>query len=150
MRIFVEKHYEKESVLFSVMVQMAIAVRGILSFAGQFFLRRQPLQGSGKIVQTLIVGGHAEIKKAVGILSNNQPIKRNIKTVTGIEEMKAAMQLHKTGEIIFCAGTISYKKILLCIENQHSNIDYKFFAAGSNSIVGSMSKNDSGETVVFC
>ncbi|MEP6726985.1 MAG: glycosyltransferase family 2 protein [Bacteroidota bacterium] len=150
MRIFVEKHYEKESVLFSVMVQMAIATRGVLSFAGQFFLRRQQVQGSTKIVQTLIVGGDAETKKAVEILSNNQPIKRNISVVKDIDGIKAAIQLHKTSEIIFCAGVISYKDIILCIENLHRNVDYKFFAAGSNSIIGSMSKNDSGETVVFC
>ena len=149
MGIFVEKHYEKQSRLFSIMVRMAIAVRGIVSFAGQFFLRRQSLQEPGKIVNTIIAGEHAEIKKAVEVL-NSQPEKRNIIQVAGLPEINAAMQLQKTGEIIFCAGNTCYQDIIDYIENTHSNIDYKFFASGSNSIVGSMSKNSSGETVVFC
>ena len=149
MGIFVEKHYEKQSRLFSIMLRMAIGVRGIVSFAGQFFLHRQSSQGPGKIVHTIIAGEPAEIKKAVGAL-NNQTEKRNIIQVAGLPEINAALQLQKTGEIIFCAGHTSYKDIIDYIENAHSNIDYKFFASGSNSIVGSMSKNSSGETVVFC
>ena len=149
MRIFVEKHYEKESRLFSIMVQLAIAVRGILSFLGRFFLRLRLLQSGSTIVQTLVVGGHTETKKAVEALGNQQ-IQRNIITVTGMREIKEVMQVQKTHEIIFCAGSISYQEIFQCIENLRHDVDYKFFAAGSNSIVGSMSKNNSGETVVFC
>jgi GT2 family glycosyltransferase len=148
MRIFVEKHYERQSRMFSILVRVAIAVKGILSFTGQFFLRGQSLQGTNKIVNTIIVGEGDEAKKAAGML-NNQPIKRNITTVTGIREINAAVQLQKTGEIIFCAGAICYKDIIQCIENLHGNIDYKFYAAGSNSMVGSISKNNSGETVVL-
>jgi N-acetylglucosaminyl-diphospho-decaprenol L-rhamnosyltransferase len=149
MGIFVEKHYGKQSRLFSIMLRMAIAIRGIVSFAGQFFLRRQSLQESDNIIYAIIAGEHAETKKAVEIL-NSQPEKRNIITVTGIPEINAAMQLQKTGEVIFCAGNICYKEIIGYIENTHNDIDYKFFASGSNSIVGSRSKNNSGETVVFC
>ncbi|MEO6315110.1 MAG: glycosyltransferase family 2 protein [Chitinophagaceae bacterium] len=149
MRLFVEKHYEKESRLFSVMVQMAIAMRGVVSFAGQVFRRRQPTQDADKLVQTIVAGAHAETKKALEVLAS-QPIKRNIITVTGVREIEAVMQVQKTSEIIFCAGAISYKEIIQCIAAMNGNIDYKFFAAGSYSMVGSISKNNSGETVVFC
>ena len=47
MRIFVEKYYGKEWGLFSVMMQLAIAMRGVLSFTGRLFLNRQPSQAPG-------------------------------------------------------------------------------------------------------
>lgn len=147
MRIFVEKHYEKESRLFTIMVQMAIAVRGVLSFVGSLFLgfRLQPVN---KTVQTIVVGKPSEIKKAVEALGR-QPLKRNIVTVTGIAEVSQVMQTQKTSEIIFCAGALSYRDIIGCIQEMRHDVDYKFFAAGSNSMVGSMSKNNTGETVVL-
>jgi len=148
MRIFVEKHYEKESRLFTVMVQIAIAVRGLLSFIGRFFFRLRLLQDRNKMVQTILVGAAAETCRAVEVLGK-QSIQRNIITVTGIPEMRKAMQLQKTREIIFCAGTLSYKDIIGCIEDIRHDVDYKFFAAGSHSIIGSMSKNNTGETVVM-
>ncbi len=147
MRIFVEKHYEKESRLFTIMVQMAIAVRGLLSFVGSLFLGLR-LQPANKTVQTIVVGGQTEIKKAVEALAR-QPLKRDIITVTGIAEISQAMQSQKTSEIIFCAGLLSYKDIISCIEEMQHDVDYKFFAAGSDSMVGSMSKNNTGETVVL-
>lgn len=149
MRIFVEKHYEKESRLFTVMVQLAIAVRGVLSFIGRFFLRFRPVQQAAKPVQTIVVGNHSETQGAVEVLGK-QSLQRDIITVTSIREISSVMELQKTGEIIFCAGTISYQDIIRCIENMRHDVDYKFFAAGSNSIVGSMSKNNTGETVVLC
>ncbi len=148
MRIFVEKHYEKESWLFSIMVQMAIGVRGMFAFMGRLFLRKPSAQGQNKMVQTIIVGSASETVKANEAL-HNQPIKRNIITVNELKDISAAMQLQKTGEIIFCAGMICYKDIIQCIETLHSDVDYKYYAAGSNSMVGSMSKSDSGETVVL-
>ena len=148
MRIFVKKHYEKDSWVFSKMVQMAIAARGFLSFTGQIFLRRPSLQATNKTVHSIIVGAPAETAKAAEVLSH-EPIKRNITILTALQDIKAGAQLQQTGEIIFCAGVIAYKDIICCIERLQSNIDYKFYAAGSNSMVGSMSKNNSGETVVL-
>jgi len=147
MRIFVEKYYGKEWGLFSVMMQLAIAMRGVLSFTGRLFLNRQPSQAPNKIIHTIIVGKPAETQHAANVLAH-QPVKRNIITVTDIRDINGAMQLNKPGEIIFCAGVICYKTIIDCIENLPGNIDYKFYAAGSNCIVGSMSKTNSGETVV--
>ncbi|MFT3932294.1 MAG: glycosyltransferase family 2 protein [Chitinophagaceae bacterium] len=147
MRIFVEKHYEKESWLFTKMVQLAIGVRSLLAFVGHVF-NGKPKAEQDSLLQTLIVGGSAETIKPIRALQQ-QPVKRNIITVTALKDIAAAMQLQKTGEIIFCEGIISYKEIFRCIEDLKHNVDYKFFAAGSNSMVGSMSKNNSGETVVL-
>ncbi|HTL08733.1 MAG TPA: glycosyltransferase family 2 protein, partial [Chitinophagaceae bacterium] len=147
MRIFVDKHYEKESRLFSFMVQMAIGVRGVLSFTGRTVLQQQLPQDAYRVIQTIVVGGHAETRKAVLALKVN-PVKRNIIIVTGLREIQSVMQVQKTREIIFCAGSIGYKEIFNCMEAMAGEVDFKIFAAESNSIVGSMSKNNTGETVV--
>lgn len=50
-------------------------------------------------------------------------------------------------EIIFCRGRLSYQNILEKLEQVPPGISIKIFAAGSGSIVGSQSKNVSGEFV---
>ena len=79
---------------------------------------------------TIIVGNGAETNSAAAIL-NNQPIQRNITCVESIPEIYTLLQLRGADEIIFCAGTISYKEIIQCADSLYSNIDYKFFAAGT-------------------
>ena len=50
-------------------------------------------------------------------------------------------------EIIFCEGTLSFKEIIEGVQQQPSGIVTKIHAGGSNSIVGSDSKDTSGEAV---
>ncbi|MEQ1677627.1 MAG: glycosyltransferase, partial [Chitinophagaceae bacterium] len=50
-------------------------------------------------------------------------------------------------EVIFCAGTISYSEIITVLKKLPQGIVAKIHAAGSSSIVGSDSKDTSGETV---
>jgi hypothetical protein len=63
--------------------------------------------------------------------------------------MEQVLQAQSISEIIFCAGTITYKTIIGSIEKMGSERLYKFFAQGSSSITGSSSKNSSGETIVL-
>lgn len=50
-------------------------------------------------------------------------------------------------EIIFCEGSLSFKEIINAIPNAGKNLKIKIHAAGSRSIVGSDSKDTSGEAV---
>lgn len=50
-------------------------------------------------------------------------------------------------EVIFCEGTLSFKNIIETIQQLPKGTIIKFHASGSNSIVGSNSKNSSGEFV---
>src|SRR6185436_450360 len=50
-------------------------------------------------------------------------------------------------ELIFCEGTISFKNIIAAIQQLPKATMIKFHASGSNSIVGSNSKDSSGEFV---
>lgn len=50
-------------------------------------------------------------------------------------------------EIVFCQGTLSFKNIIDCIVEMPGRVKIKIHAAGSHSIVGSDSKDSSGEAV---
>lgn len=50
-------------------------------------------------------------------------------------------------EVIFCAGTLSYSEIISVLKKLPQGIVAKIHTAGSGSIVGSDSKDTSGETV---
>jgi len=50
-------------------------------------------------------------------------------------------------EVIFCEGILSFKNIIEALQKSHGKIKVKIHAAGSHSIVGSDSKENSGEAV---
>ena len=50
-------------------------------------------------------------------------------------------------EAIFCEGTLSFKNIIDSIERSAGKVKFKIHAADSHSIVGSDSKDSSGETL---
>ncbi|MGZ8557104.1 MAG: glycosyltransferase family 2 protein [Chitinophagaceae bacterium] len=50
-------------------------------------------------------------------------------------------------EVIFCEGGLSFKNIIHAVQKSGDGIKVKIHAAGSHSIVGSNSKEDSGEAV---
>ena len=52
-------------------------------------------------------------------------------------------------EIIFCEGALSFRDIIEALQQLPENITAKFHASGSNSIVGSDSKDASGETLTI-
>ena len=63
---------------------------------------------------------------------------KNIKSLTGSFSFS---------EIIFCEGTLTFINIIEAVQQLGGKITVKFHAAGSNSIVGSDSKNETGETL---
>ncbi len=50
-------------------------------------------------------------------------------------------------EIIFCEGTLSFREIIESIQQLPKHVHIKFHATGSGSIIGSDSKDSSGEAV---
>jgi len=106
---------------------------------------------------TLIAGTETEFEKITQLLKNaglHQKILGrlgvNENDVTAISDWKNVKQLSATipfREIIFCEGTLSFKEIIQGIKNLPRNIVAKIHAENSMSIVGSDSKDSSGEAV---
>lgn len=63
---------------------------------------------------------------------------RNLKNISGIIPIR---------EMIYCIGQLSYSELISCLHEAPSGIAVKIHATGSSSIVGSQSKDISGESV---
>ena len=59
--------------------------------------------------------------------------------------MKEVVQIYKIDEIIFCSKDISAQDIMQWMSKLGSSIDYKIIPKESLSIIGSSSKNSTGE-----
>jgi GT2 family glycosyltransferase len=64
-----------------------------------------------------------------------------------IEHLKTLLESIKIREIIFCKGYLSYSTIINRIQELPQNVYLRFHAFGSQSIVGSDSKDTSGESM---
>jgi O-antigen biosynthesis protein len=107
--------------------------------------------------QTLIVGSENEYNNAMSILREAElgervlgrvAIHADEKDAIGywnkLSDLKHAVDYE---ELIFCEGTLSFKDIFYTIQIVPRNIRLKFHARKSQSIVGSDSKDTSGESV---
>ena len=145
MALFVEKHYGKQAGWYTFLLQVAIRVRAGLSFAGKLLLPAR--HSTHRDLPLLIAGSPEAAHETLSILKKN-----NLPAVstqsTNLEE--PLVQLIKTrgiGEIIYCAGTISYKDIIRQLQELPPDLLSRFHAAGSRSLVGSQTKNTGGEAL---
>jgi hypothetical protein len=107
--------------------------------------------------QTLIVGSENEYDNAMSILREADFGERVLGRVAIHDDEEGAIgYLSKLNdlkhavdykELIFCEGSLSFKDILDTIQIVPKNIRLKFHARKSQSIVGSDSKDTSGESV---
>lgn len=75
---------------------------------------------------------------------DDKDISGTIAPLTSINEVAAAIGAQ---EVIFCAGTLSYKQIISFTATLDGSLRLRFRAVGSCSIVGSDSSTASGETL---
>ncbi len=80
-----------------------------------------------------------------GRVSNNNAIVPN--TLSNIQQLPALVKTYPVKEIIFCEDGLTFKEIIAAIEQLPQTTRNKFHASGSNSIVGSDSKDISGDYV---
>lgn len=128
-------------------------IRWFLSKTGILSSRRD----HSEELNTVIVGTSAEHEEALHILKEAGYAERVIGRVsisntdtTGLSDWKNLKQLYiNTGfrEIVFCIGQLSLKEILEVIPQLPQFVKIKFHLKNSRSIVGSDSKDRSGEAL---
>jgi hypothetical protein len=64
-----------------------------------------------------------------------------------INELAAMTKPYPFNELIICAGTITYKETIQLIKQLPGDLSIKIHAAGSNSIIGSSSKDKPGNAI---
>jgi GT2 family glycosyltransferase len=68
-------------------------------------------------------------------------------TVTTLAHAPGAIRALDARELIFCAGTMSFESIVAQTERLARHVKLRYHAAGSSSLVGSDSKDSSGEAL---
>lgn len=108
--------------------------------------------------QTIIVADKKDFSTITGILENAGMTERVLgrvgyndtteEPVLGtIDQLSELVNKYQVKEIIFCENGLSFKEIISSIHALPGNTRNKFHASGSNSIVGSNSKNTSGDFI---
>jgi GT2 family glycosyltransferase len=127
-RLFIEWHY-LETTNENEQRRQTIVVAA----EKDFFIIEEMLQNAGMT------------ERILGRVSNdstgNKPVLGNI------EQLPELVKKYQVKEIIFCENGLSFKEIISCINALPGTSRNKFHASGSNSIVGSDSKNTSGDFI---
>ncbi|HVT84847.1 MAG TPA: glycosyltransferase [Chitinophagaceae bacterium] len=108
-------------------------------------------------LNTVIVGTPAEYENALHVMKEAGYAERVIGRVsvsendtTGMSYWKNLKQLYKNigfSEIIFCIGNLSFREIIEIVPQLPGSVKLKFHTDKSRSIVGSDSKDTSGEAL---
>jgi O-antigen biosynthesis protein len=83
-------------------------------------------------------------EKIIGRVAANGDEKNYVSTLGNVSNAVRALNAR---EIIFCAGSLSYKKIISQLETLPRKIKIRFHAHGSKSIVGSDASTSSGRII---
>jgi O-antigen biosynthesis protein len=108
--------------------------------------------------QTIVVAGEKDFNAISELMQNAGMSERVLGRVdTGlevsagslgnIEQLPVLIKKYRLREVIFCENGLSFKEIIRMIGNMPRGIRNKFHASGSSSIVGSDSKNVSGDYI---
>lgn len=142
MLLFVKKHPQQfYNGAFNMLIQLAITLRGMLSWAGNLF-RSTPPDHIHSNDSFFVIG----TKDQVPQLASKFPSLRINGSASAPEE--AAKDFQKANSILLCESEqLSFQQIISLTQNYGSNYNIYIHAAGSNSIVSSSSKNKSGRVI---
>lgn len=148
-----------ESIRFSRGVILFGGIAALLLITGLRWLMLQvglvkPSEEEQLKEPVLVVGTTAEFNAVMQVFSNAAQQKSIVGRISADDDTTALGSLADINflvrqlgvkEIIFCSGQLTNKTIIDTLPKIKGQIRYRFHAAGSNSIVGSDSKDSSGD-----
>ena len=163
MNLFLQKHNTSaKSSLYSFFIKIAIG----LKMADNSFKKGRSIVDINKKqhihypLTTIIISSEIDYLCLINSLKNNI-IKLNIigrisndqnNTTTSLgclNDLPQIIHLKNINNVIFCINKLSINEIVLIIQTLEPSINYSFHYAGSNSIVGSNNKNESGDCIAL-
>ena len=163
MNLFLQKHNTSaKSSLYSFFIKIAIG----LKMADNSFKKGRSIVDINKKqhihypLTTIIISSEIDYLCLINSLKNNI-IKLNIigrisndqnNTTTSLgclNDLSQIIHLKNINNVIFCINKLSINEIVLIIQTLEPSINYSFHYAGSNSIVGSNNKNESGDCIAL-
>ncbi len=130
-----------------------VGIRAIL----HFFKTGNLSVGKSRPNNLVIIGSAAESKRVRNLLTEAQVLKNFIGTVSpdetddtstylsSINRLDDVVQIYRVDEIIFCSKDVSSENIMQWMSRLGTDLEFKIVPRESISIIGSSSKNSSGE-----
>lgn len=150
--------FSRGILLFGILLSLIL-----MNFLRQFFINWGIMETSDENDeqrQTIVVSGEKDYavitelmrnaglqERVLGRVSNNPSEKKQ--ALGGIEELPDLIKKYPVKEIIFCENGLQTKEIIYILSRLPLGVRNKFHASGSSSIVGSYSKNVSGDYVAI-
>ncbi|MEP6585045.1 MAG: glycosyltransferase [Ginsengibacter sp.] len=108
--------------------------------------------------ETVIAGTETEFDQAFGLLEKAGMQERllgrietvsteNNETIGRLDEIALLVKSYPVKEIIFCEGSLTFKKIIECISLLPRRIRIKIFTSCSNTLIGSESQHSAGKSL---
>lgn len=117
----------------------------------------QSIRNGEQNANTLIIASQKEYQEIIQLMKDaglqerilgRVSVNQNDETAVGywknLDKLSSAIPFR---EVIFCEGSLSFSEIIKGLTQLPKNMSLKFHASGSHSIVGSDSKNRSGEAM---
>lgn len=159
MSLFVKKHYSsRRAGLFNFFIQIAIWLRAFIAAVGGLFKQKRNSSAKNEADRAIIVSNAKDYllitdliqrsgapRNLLGRVDNGETLTEGSLGI--ICQLPELIKKYQAGEIIFCEAGISFKEIILIIQQLPYGIRTKFHASGSSSIVGSDSRNRKGEVI---
>jgi GT2 family glycosyltransferase len=95
--------------------------------------------------RVVAMGSAASLSTVRTILQTTAPQSELVAELHHAAELQQTAALFKANEIVFCADTLSYKSIIAQITAMGSGYDYKILNTGTDTLIGSNSKNTAGD-----
>ena len=110
---------------------------------------------SNEMNQTVIAGTESDFNEVSALLQKAGMQERVLgriepgevaepKTIGTFNNLKSLLRLYPVKEIIFCEGTLSFKKIIDVIPSMPLHLRVKLYAARTNTLIGSSRKDEAG------
>jgi GT2 family glycosyltransferase len=148
MSIFVKKHFGKtESRWFSFFIHAAIWLRAVPDAIG-IFIKAGNDKKKVKRLNTFILASVPEAEKIKELLEKKEESARTFKVLSKLEDLGKPIALHRIDEMIFSESFLYYKQIIESIQKLPHHISKKFYNPKTGIIIGSDSKNRSGDVIV--
>lgn len=161
MKIFVKKHYSAGGgIIFSFFFQIAIWLRAALSAIYIIVSKISNNNAADDLINAArqyVVVGSAEACREMENLLHNAGKKDNAigkmitDSSTTVESIYKTQQQKITDRnntvLVLCNEVLTWKNIIYLVEKLNGSISIRFHAKDSNSIVGSDSKNVSGDVI---
>lgn len=154
---FLDAAYRSSRAIIMMGTVWAIAGTALLRLGIHFWKYGNFEVGQDRAKNLVIVGTTAESERVERLLQQAQVQKKLIGVVSpnaaadqrtylsSLEQLNEVVQIYKIEEIIFCSKDVATQQIMHWMTRLGSQLDYKILPEESLSIIGSSSKETSGE-----